>query len=148
MAVGPWTFYNNAKLKILDGTHDFNTHTFRAVPLKASYTPALTHATLADLNLGTNEVLDPADDSSMQENLGGLALAGADAAGTWRVTWNADELVLTSAEPVDVKYVAIYNDTDADDALVCYFDTDNADADGVTITQLTVTFPNGIFRLA
>ena len=138
MASGPWVFYNNAKEELLRGDLDLDGGTIEFVPVAATYTPALSHAS-ADVLTG-REILDGTD--SIRATLENSTVTGANNAGAWRVTWTGDDVVITSTTPVDVKYVVMLSGTTP----IAYFETDVDLPDGVRITQLTITFPNGILR--
>ena len=140
MPVGPWTIYDDAKLSLLNGTHDLDTDTFAMIPLDNTYTPSLAHNELDDIT--DAEVVDPGDSSSLRENLANSALVldGVN----HRVQWNADNVVIAASAPVLIKYVVLANTTDG--RLIAYFDTDTAAANGVEITQLTIQNPNGLLR--
>jgi hypothetical protein len=140
MPVGPWTIYDDAKLSLLNGTHDLDNDTFTMIPLDSTYTPSLAHNEVDDVE--GSEVLNPGDDASLREDLAGVALV-LDAV-NHRVQWNADNVVIEAGAPVLVKYVALANTTNG--RLIAYFDTDTAAGTGVEITQLTIQNPNGLLR--
>ncbi len=138
MAVGNFTLFNIAKKKLADGTFDLDTHTFKLVlcnasqALDATFAGASTDCRLADL---TGQLSTANGYTS-----GGVALASV----TW--TRSTGTITFDSADPawtltgagITYKYGVLYDDTDANDGLVGFFDADNTSGSS-TISPLAGT---------
>lgn len=144
MAVGNFIFYNSGRLKALDGTFDFDTHTFKVALASASYTPTVdSHDELADL---TNEVANGNGYTTGGSALSGVTLTKS----TTTVTFDAADLTFTASggDIGPFRYAVVYDDTVFGDPLVGYIDMGG----NVTITNGTSgTFQwnaSGIFTLS
>lgn len=144
MAAGAWTLFHSAKVGALDGTIDFDTHDLKMIPLSSAYTPDLTHDELADVVAA--EVTDGGN--SMRESVANVAIGLVDVTGGNKAAEvTCDDVVMSANSAVGIKYVALYDDSAAGDPLISYFDTDTGQADGVTVTQLTIQSTGGLLRL-
>jgi len=143
MAAGDVTIFDEAKLALLDGTHDLDTHTFKVAicdnttaPTAATATPALADFTEVG-SAGTYVA-------------GGTALTVSltEAAGT--VTYdftNNPSWAQNASNDVDAYWGIIYNDTDVSDSAVGYVDL-GGPVD-MTAGDLTITWnASGFFTLA
>jgi hypothetical protein len=146
MAAGKWKVYESAKEFIGDGRIDLDTHSFKiALFTSASNANTLTHDELADL---TNQVAN-----GFGYTTGGITLVNV----TWirsggTVTFDADNVEWTaSGGPITARFAVIYDDTDANDALlaVCLLDTTPADVTATDGNKLQINFnASGIFTLS
>ena len=147
MAAGSWTFFNIAKKKLADGTHDLDTHTFKmalttsAQALATTFVGTSTDCRYADL---TNEVA----------NGNGYTTVGKTLTPTWvqsvgTITWDVDDQAWSSST-ITARYAVIYNDTTANKNLLCFCLLDSTPADvSTTAGTLTVTInASGVFTLA
>jgi hypothetical protein len=114
MAAGSFTLYGAAIEGIAKGLIDLDGHTFKAKLLTSSYTPnASTHANVSDL---TNEVAGGGDYAEV--TLTGVAVTRSGT--TVKVT--SDPVDYGAAVTITAKYLVIYDDTHASDALLGYVD--------------------------
>jgi hypothetical protein len=144
MAAGSWIVYNSFKEFLGDGTIDLDGDTFIMGLSTDTYTPALTHAGIADI---TNE-------------LSGSGYARKTLSATWSlvsstVTFDCDDQVWTaSGGPITARYAWIFDDTvttPTADPLVCYslLDTTPADVTATDGNTLTVAInASGVFTLS
>ena len=143
MAAGDVTIFDEAKLALLDGTHDLDTHTFKVAICDNTTAPTAATATptLADFT----EV-----GSAGSYVAGGTALTVSltEAAGT--VTYdftNNPSWAQNASNDVDAYWGIIYNDTDVSDSAVGYVDLGGAV--DMTAGDLTITWnASGFFTLA
>ncbi len=147
MAAGAWTFYNIAKKKLMDGTFDLDTNTFRMqLHTSASNAATLTLSTKASV---TNEVTSANGYSSSGKALASITWATGASASEYR--WNAAAIVWTAAggSISNVKFaVIIGNSGTAADKLLCYSQLSTAQFTITTGNTLTITpSANGIFEL-
>ncbi len=143
MAAGRWKIYESAKEFMGDGTIDLDTHTFKcALFLSTSNCNTLSHDTLSDL---TNQHA-----STFGYTTGGVALTNV----TWTrsggtVTFDCDNPSWTaSGGPITARYAVIYDDTAANDELlcVCVLDTTPADVTAPDGNPFTITIhASGVF---
>lgn len=130
MAAGPFVVLEAAQQKIGAGIIDLATHAFKAVLLGSAqvltpdFAGTSTDALYADL---TDELT----------TAGGYVVGGIDITGvTWATatpvtTFDADDLVWAALTKPGIKYVAIFDNTDADDSLLGYMDLEETDPAGV-----------------
>jgi hypothetical protein len=137
MAAGPWTIFSQNKVRILNGTFDFDSHSLKLIFLDQSVTPDFAaDAVLADVSAG---------EVGTRVTLANVALNTTAVPGSVRLT--ADAAVMSSEDPINVKWVVLFDEDSAGDALIAGFDTSVGVAEGVAVTQLTINFPTGIFTL-
>jgi|TARA_B100001540_G_scaffold303649_1_gene312490 hypothetical protein len=140
MAAGNWTFYNDFKEHLAKADVDCNADTFKCVLMTSGYTPSATHSTLSDL---TNIC---ADSDYSAQTLANIAVT--ETGGT--VKFDADDISFGSSVSITAKYAAIYDDTHASDALMCYVDLDTG---GGSVSSTNSTFQltlsaNGVWQLS
>lgn len=115
MAAGSFTLYGAAIEGIARGLVDLDGHSFKAALAGSGYTPDVAaHAALADL---TNEL---AGGDYARVTLTGVALART---GT-TVRFTSAPVDFGAAVTLTAKYLVIYDDTHAADALLGYVDLD------------------------
>tara|TARA_B100000929_G_C15388671_1_gene380420 strand:- start:75 stop:497 length:423 start_codon:yes stop_codon:yes gene_type:complete len=140
MAAGSWVIYNDGKERIINGDIDLNGDTLKCKLLTSSYSPAVTHSTISDL---TNEC---ADGDYSAQTVGGAAVT--ETSGT--VTFDCTDITFGSNVTITAKYAAMYSDTHASDALICYVDLDTG---GGSVSSTSGTFTivinnSGVFTVA
>ena len=147
MAAGAWTVFNIAKKKIGDGTFDLDGHTFKMVLTTSAQA-------LADTFAGTSTDCRYADLTNEVANGNGYTTGGKTLTATWTratgtITFDCDDQAWTSST-ITARYAVIYDDTDANDSLLCFCLLDSAPADVSTVSgTLTVTInASGVFTLA
>jgi len=142
MAAGDLVIFDEAKLALLNGTHDLDTHVTKVmfisnatVPTAADTTPA--KADYTEVSGGNF----PAGGDTMTVSL-------TEAAGTvtYDFTTNISNLK-NASNPTNVFYAVIYNDTDAGKAAIGFVEIAAAGFDA-TGGDLTLTWGANIFTLA
>jgi len=130
MAAGNWIMYNSARKYIGDGTIDLDSHTFKCMLTSNSYTPSASHTVKADV---TNEVAN-----GNGYTAGGATLSSVtfNYSGT-TATWDAADISWTASGGSigPIRIAVIYDDTAANDELVCYCILDTAD---ITVSNSSV----------
>lgn len=140
MAAGNWTFTNSARTKMLDGTFDFDTNTFKIALFQSTSNIGAGSTSYAGV---TNEVAN-----GNGYTTGGQTLS-ISLSGTTTVTVDATDVTWTaSGGSITARFAVIYEDGGD---VVCYCLLDSTPAD-VTVTagnDLTIQFnASGIFQLA
>lgn len=140
MAAGNWTFTNSARTKMLDGTFDFDTNTFKIALFQSTSNIGAGSTSYAGV---TNEVAN-----GNGYTTGGQTLS-ISLSGTTTVTVDATDVTWTaSGGSITGRFAVIYEDGGD---VVCYCLLDSTPAD-VTVTagnDLTIQFnASGIFQLA
>lgn len=136
-APGPWTPYHGFKLRLVDGTLDLNSDTFKVALVASGYTPVVaTHALLADV---TNELA-----TANGYTAGGATAANPTAtlsAGT--VTFDTDNVSWTaSGAGITARYAVLYASGTLNGSLnplVAYMLLDSAPADVTVAASNTLT---------
>lgn len=143
MAQGDLVIFDEAKLALLNGTHDLDTHTFKVAILDNTATPAASTATpvLADFTqVG----------SAGTYVSGGTALTVSltEAAGTVTYDFTNNPVWLQDASnDVDAYWALVYNDTNAGKEAIGFVDL-GGPVD-MTAGDLTITWnAGGFFTLA
>ena len=144
MAASAFTILNTAKKKLVDGTFDLDTQTFKVALLTAavSLTAATTVDTYAEI---TSQV------TGTGYTAGGATLSGVTLTGTSTITFDAND-VTWSASTITAKYAVIYSDTASNKDILGYVDLDNASG-SATVSSTAADFSinwnaSGIFTLA
>ena len=143
MAAGNWIMYNSARAYIGDGTIDLNSHTFKVMLTSNSYTPSASHTQKSNV---TNEVANGNGYTS-----GGATLTSVtfNYSGT-TATWDAADPSWTgsSGSIGPFRIAVIYDDSAANDELVCYCILDSADITVTAGSTFTIQFnASGILSL-
>ena len=148
MSAGSFTVFNIAKKKLLDGTHDIDTHTFKMAlcantqSLDATFAGTSTDARYADL---TAEVAN-----GNGYTTGGKTLTMSLTRSTGTVTVDCDDQSWT-ASTFTAKYAVIYNNTDANKGLLGFVDLETTSAAGLSPSNGTLAITinaSGLFTLA
>lgn len=135
MSVGTYHQYSGLLNRMAKGEIDFASDTFIALLLQESYTPDQNgHADLADLVVGTHEVTDT---DYARVTLTGLGVT--EVSGQTRI--NFDNIDFGDDVDIEGKYLVIFDDSHADDALVCFVDLNTAG------TSATVSSTGGDFDI-
>lgn len=146
MAAGAWTFYNIAKKKLMDGSIDLDTNTFR-MSLYTSASNAAT-VTLSTRTSVTNEVTEAFGYSSSGKPLASVTWAVGASATEYR--WNAAAIVWTAAggSIASIKFAVIWQSSGVADKLLCFSQLSTAQFTVTSGNTLTITpSTNGIFEL-
>lgn len=148
MAAGNFTVLNIAKKKLLDGTHDLDTHTFKMAlttstqSLDATFAGTSTDARYADL---TNEVAN-----GNGYTTGGKVLTMTVTRSTGTITVDCDDQSWT-ASTFTAKYAVIYNNTDTNKSILGICDLETTVGTGLSPSNGTlqvVINASGLFTLA
>ena len=142
MAAGNFTFYNNGKLKSLDGGIDADTDTLVMVLLASGYTPdTAAHTTYADIS--GSEIGDADYSPQVISNA-----AFSESGGT--VTFDSDDVSFGSSVSIEAKYAVVVRRDGASlasgDLLLGYVDLNTG---GGTVSSTNSTFsvntPSGYY---
>ena len=142
MSAGNFTFYNAFKLSLAKAEVDLDTNTFKAVLLTSSYTPNVaSQSILSDIS---GNIITDSD--YVAQTLGSVTVT--ESGGT--VTFDSADINFGSSVTITAKYLALYDDTSANDKLVVYVDLDTS---GGSVSSTSSTFQvtinaSGIFTLA
>ena len=144
MAVGDITVFDEAKIALLDGTHDLDTHVIKCAVLDNTVAPTAADASPTLTSGGKLEV------GGGSYIAGGITLAGItlpEVAGTVTVdsttnpTWAAN-----GSNDTDASWGLIYNDTSAGDQAIAFVELGTVD---MQAGALTINWDDlGIFTLA
>lgn len=143
MAVEAWKVFQSLPKKVADGGV-ISSHTFKAILLSSAYTPNLaTNVNLADIVVNELAVAN----GYARQTLTGVAITVA----TVNTKFSCDPIIFGPATGAgfSARRVAIFDDTEASDALLCVqlLDTTPADISVAAGVQLQLTpHANGVFR--
>jgi hypothetical protein len=148
MAAGQWTIFDIAKLKLLNGIHDLDTHVFKM---------ALTTSTqaLTSSFAGTSTDCRYADLTAQVANgngytTGGKTLTMSVTRSTGTITVDCDDQNWPSST-FTAKYAVIYNDTATNKDLLAFCDLETGVGTGLSPSNGTLSVvinASGIFTLA
>jgi hypothetical protein len=131
-AASAWIVPAGNLVKLVDGTHDLNTHVFKMALFNSSFSVATT-------TYSTTNELSTANGYTQ----GGATLANITLGESSNVvTFDADNVVWTaSGGSIAARYAVIYNNTDGAKTILayCLLDTTPADVTATTGNTLTVT---------
>lgn len=142
MAAGDLTIFDEAKLALLDGTHDLDTHTIKVCFINNTTVPTAADATPAKA--------DYTEVSGGNFTAGGdtMTVSLTEAAGTVTLDFTTNISKASNASnPTDVYYALIYNDTDAGKAAIGFVEIAAAGADG-TAGAINLTWGANVFTLS
>ncbi len=145
MAAGPFVIINSAKPKLIDGTFDIDSHTFKACLLTAAV--ALSATTTVDTYAEITSEITGAGYAA-----GGKVLS-VNVSGSGTVTVDADDVVWADSTITGAKYLVVYSDTASAKDILGYIDLNTASgsaiADASASGSFTVRFhANGLFTLS
>ena len=142
MAAGDLTIFDEAKLALLNGTHDLDTDTIKVCFINNTTVPTAGDTTPTK--------------SDYTEVSGGNFTAGGDtmtvslteSAGTVTLDFTTNISKASNASnPTDVYYALIYNDTDASDSAIGFVEIAASGADG-TAGLISLTWGANVLTLA
>ena len=148
MAAGAFTVFNIAKLKLINGIHDMDTHTFKMAlttstqSIDATFAGSSTDARYADL---TAPVANGNGDTT-----GGKTLTMSVSRNTGTITVDCDDQSWTGAT-FTAKYAVIYNDTATNKDLLGFVDLETTSGTGLSPSNGTLAITinsSGLFTLS
>ena len=141
MAAGNWTFTNNSRTYLLDGTFDLNTDTLKIALFQSTSNIGASSTTYAGL---TNEVAD-----GNGYTTGGNAVTGS-LSGTTTVTFDTtDPAVWTASGAGFSARFAVLYEVSGNVIAYCLLDSTPADVTVTAGNTLTITINgSGVFTLA
>jgi hypothetical protein len=148
MAAGKWKMYESAKLAIVNGEVDFDTHEFRInLYLSTSNANTLTAATINELSDITNQV---ATAFGYTQNTKVVTITTSNSSGTITIDETSNPVWTASGGAITARFAVIYDNTHANDLpiCVCLLDTTPADVTATDGNTLTINQPvTGIFTI-
>lgn len=140
MAAGSWTFTNTGRKKLIDGTFDLDTDTFKMALFQSTSNLGASSTTYAGV---TNEVAN-----ANGYTTGGKTLTMS-VSGTTTVTVDCDDQVWTATGgSITARFAAIYENA-GDILCYCLLDDTPADVTATSGNTLTVAInASGIFTIA
>lgn len=142
MAAGAWTFTDGARTRILNGTFDFDTNTFKVALFLSTSNIGAASTTYAGV---TNEHAN-----ANGYTTGGISLGALTLAGTTTVTVDdpSDMVWTASGGSIVARYAVLYKDA-SDVVCYCLLDSTPADVTATDGNTLTIALnASGIFTLA
>ncbi len=142
MAAGTWTFPDGARTRMLNGTFDFDTDTFKVALFLSTSNIGAASTTYAGV---TNEHANANGYTTGGVSLGALTLAGTT---TVTVDDPADMVWTASGGSITARFAVLYEDGGD---VVCYCLLDSAPADVTATSGNTLTISlnaSGIFTLS
>lgn len=149
MAVGAWTLFNKGELKFTQGLIDLDGHSFKLAlcgstqALSRTFVGTSTDCRYSDL---TNELATAGGYTS-----GGLALSGLSLSQVSSVvTWLATDASWTLTGSLVFKYGVIYDDTNANKDLFCFFDANDLGGSSTvtaSVSPLLIPLSSGIITV-
>ena len=142
MAAGAWTFPDGARTRMLNGTFDFDTDTFKIALFLSTSNIGAASTTYAGV---TNEHAN-----ANGYTTGGISLGPLTLSGTTTVTVDdpADAVWTASGGSITARFAVIYENA-GDVVCYCLLDSSPADVTATSGNTLTVAFhASGIFTLA
>lgn len=141
MAAGAWTFTNNSRTYMLDGTFDLNSDTFKIALFQSTSNIGASSTTYAGV---TNEVAN-----ANGYTTGGNAVTGS-LSGTTTVTFDTTDPTTWTASggSITARFAVLY-EVSGNVLAYCLLDSTPADVTATTGNTLTLTInASGIFTLA
>jgi hypothetical protein len=142
MAAGAWTFTDGARTRMLNGTFDFDTDTFKVALFLSTSNIGAASTTYAGV---TNEHANANGYTTGGFSFGTLTLSGTT---TVTVDDPADAVWTASGGSITARYAVLY-ESGGDVVCYCLLDATPADVTATTGNTLTIALhANGIFTLA
>lgn len=143
MATGTVTLYNNAKLKMVDGTIDLDNDSFKVILLSNSHSFVATHTQLSDVS--ANEIATGNGYTQQTKTLSSINLS--ESGGT--VTFDAADVSWTaSGGSITASHAVVYDDTTTGDLLL-FGITFSAEESAGTGTDFNIIWDaSGIFTMS
>lgn len=142
MAAGDLTIFDEAKLALLDGTHDLDTHVIKVC--------FISNATVPTAGDATPVKADYTEVSGGNYTAGGdtMTVSLTESAGTVTLDFTTNISKASNASnPTNIYYALIYNDTDASDSAIGFVEIAAAGHDG-TAGAVNLTWGANIFTLS
>jgi len=142
MAAGNWTFTDGARTRMLNGTFDFDTDTFKVALFLSTSNIGAASTTYAGV---TNEHAN-----ANGYTTGGISLGALTLTGTTTVTVDdpADMVWTASGGSITARFAVLYENA-GDVVCYCLLDSTPADVTATDGNTLTITLhASGIFTLA
>lgn len=142
MAAGNWTFTDGARTRMLNGTFDFDTDTFKVALFLSTSNIGAASTTYAGV---TNEHAN-----ANGYTTGGISLGALTLSGTTTVTVDdpSDMVWTASGGSITARYAVLYENA-GDVVCYCLLDSTPADVTATDGNTLTIALhANGIFTLA
>lgn len=142
MAAGAWTFTDGARTRMLNGTFDFDTDTFKVALFLSTSNIGAASTTYAGV---TNEHAN-----ANGYTTGGISLGALTLAGTTTVTVDdpSDMVWAAAGGSITARYAVLY-ENGGDVVCYCLLDSTPADVTATDGGTLTIALhANGIFTLA
>lgn len=149
MAAGAWTLFNKGELKLAQASIDLDTHAFKLAlcgstqALDRTFVGTSTDCRYSDL---TNEL-----STANGYTVGGLSLSSISLSQAANVvTWLAADGSWTLTGSLVFKYGVIYDDTNANKDLLCFFDANTASGSSTvtaSASPLLIPLSSGIFAI-
>src|SRR5687767_115044 len=113
MAEQAFLIYDHALDRLMNGSHDLDTHTFKVLYLRSTYTPS-TASDSTVISIRTAEI-SASNGSNLRQTLTSVTWARTTSSGTAISRFDANDVTVSTSSTIKVRYVAIYNDAGADD---------------------------------
>jgi hypothetical protein len=142
MAAGAWTFPDGARTRMLNGTFDFDTDTFKVALFLSTSNIGAASTTYAGV---TNEHAN-----ANGYTTGGISLGALTLSGTTTVTVDdpADMVWTASGGSITARFAVLY-ESGGDVVCYCLLDSSPADVTATTGNTLTIALhASGIFTLS
>lgn len=140
MAAGAWTFTNGSRTRMLNGTFDFDTDSFKMALFLSTSDIGASSTTYAGVS---NEHAN-----GNGYTTGGKALTPS-LSGTTTVTWDVDDQTWTASGGSIVARFAVIYEVSGDVVCYCLLDSTPADVTATAGNTLTVAIhSSGVFTLA
>ena len=147
MSAGKWKIYEQAKLDIVNGLIDFDTHSFK-INLYLSTSNCNTLSGTTTLASLTNQV---ATKYGYTQDTKAVTISTAQASGTVTVDETTNPVWTASGGSITARYAVIYDDTHASKqaVCVCLLDTTPADVTATSGNTFTITMnASGLFTIS
>lgn len=147
MPAGKWKLYEQAKLDIVNGLIDFDSHSFK-INLYLSTSNCNTLSGTTTLASLTNQV---ATNYGYTQDTKAVTISTSQASGTVTVDETTNPVWTASGGSITARYAVIYDDTHASKqaVCVCLLDTTPADVTATSGNTFTITMnASGLFTIS
>lgn len=141
MAAGAWTFTNGGRTRLLNGTFDVDSDTFKVALFLSTSNIGAASTTYAGV---TNE-----HSNANGYTTGGITVSPLTLSGTTTVTvdFTTDPVWTASGGSITARFAVLY-ESGGDVLCYCLLDSTPADVTATTGNTLTIATPSGVFTLA